>query len=193
MSFDQPTQPYLPPVNGIGSTAANVPATYVPAYPPEAFQVPTVPPRRSAGFWVAVTAATALGMIAVLLAGFFVGRGTRLSNNDVQGKVTQQQLGDQIAQQQSLSAQKAADQKVMDTVVSQAQRKGEAAGLSQGRVQGQQQGFRQGQQQGYQQGQTAGQSQGFQQGQQQGFNQGQSSGYSQGFNSGLCVSANLIC
>src|SRR5450755_3624206 len=104
--FDPPTQPYaaLPPANGGGA-----PLAQVGAYPvaPYMAAVPVTPPRRSAGFWVAVTAAIAAGVVLALLAGFFIGRDTRLSNTSVQSKVTQQAQADQIAQQQILSAQKA--------------------------------------------------------------------------------------
>lgn len=197
MSYhDPPTQPFpsLPPGNG-GSA---VPAP-THSFPPVAYQsapygpVPAGPPRRGAGFWVAVTAAVAAGVVLALVAGFFIGRGGRLSNTDVQSRITQQAQADQISQQQVLSAQKAADQTVEDKSVAQAQKNGERAGLRQGRTEGQQQGFQQGQQQGYAQGQTAGQAQGFQQGQTQGYSQGQSTGYGQGFNSGLCATQNLIC
>jgi hypothetical protein len=165
----------------------------VPYSPAQFAPVPAVPPRRGAGFWVGVTAAIAAGVVLSLLAGFFIGRGSRLPNSEVQSKITQQAQADQISQQQTLAAQKAADQAAEDKAVTQSRRAGEVAGLREGRIQGQQQGFQQGQQAGYQAGQAAGQAQGFQQGQSQGFNQGQSAGYSQGFNSGLCVSANLVC
>jgi hypothetical protein len=191
--FDQPTQQLPPPNGGIPPTAVH-PGGYPAApYPALYGPIPAVPPRRSAGFWVGVTAAIAAGVVLALLGGFFIGRGTRLSNGDVQGKITQQAQADQIAQQQALSAQKAADQTAADQAVGQAQKNGETAGLRQGRTQGQQQGFQQGQQAGYQQGQAAGQSQGYQQGQQTGFSQGQSSGYSQGYSSGVCSAQNLIC
>jgi flagellar biosynthesis/type III secretory pathway protein FliH len=135
----------------------------------------------------------ATGVVLALLAGFFIGRGSRLSNSDVQSKVTQQAQAGQIAEQQTLSAQKAADQTAMDTAVVQAQKNGETAGLREGRTEGYQQGQTAGQAQGFQQGQSSGQAQGFQQGQQQGYNQGQSSGYNQGFNSGVCATSDLIC
>jgi hypothetical protein len=196
--FDQPTQqfPSLAPPNGGGAPPLGPQRPPYPALPYAAAQygpVPAVPPRRGAGFWVCVTAAIAAGVVLALLAGFFIGRGSRLSNADVQSKITQQAQADQITEQQALSAQKGADQTAEDKAVVQAQKNGEAAGLRQGQTEGQQQGFQQGQQAGYQQGQTAGQAQGFQQGQQQGFNQGQSSGYGQGFNSGLCASQSLVC
>jgi flagellar biosynthesis/type III secretory pathway protein FliH len=162
-------------------------------YQPSSFgSIPVVPPRRGAGFWVGITAAIATGVILALLAGFFIGRGTRLSNGDVQAKVTAQGQADQIAQQQALSAQKAADQKVLNRAVVVARHNGERAGLREGRIEGQQQGYQQGQSQGYQQGQAAGQAQGFQQGQSQGFQQGQSQGYSQGLTSGCAVSG-FVC
>lgn len=196
--YDQPTQQYppsLPAPNGGGGSSVSVPPGYYPAaYPPAVYgPVPAIPPQRGAGFWVGVTAAVAAGVVVALLCGFFIGSGTRLSNNDVQSKVTQQSQADQIAQQQTLNAQKAADQSALDKAATQAQKNGEAAGLSQGRTEGYQQGQAAGQAQGFQQGQSSGQAQGFQQGQQQGFSQGQSSGYGQGFNSGVCASQNLVC
>jgi hypothetical protein len=191
--YDQSTQPQLPPSNGGAVPLAAHPA-YAPAYPAEAFHaVPVTPPRRSAGFWVAVTVGAAVAVIAVLLSGFFIGRSTRLSNAEVQSRIVQQQQADEISQQQALNEQKAADQAVMNKAVVAAQKSGQQQGLSQGKIEGQQQGFAQGQKQGYQQGQAAGQAQGYQQGQSTGYNQGQSAGYSQGFNSGLCASANLVC
>jgi hypothetical protein len=197
MSFhDQPTQQFPPrsPPNGGGMPpVAHATVPMVPYSPAQYGPIPAVPPKRGAGFWVGVTAAIAAGVVLSLLAGFFIGRGSRLSNSDVQSKITQQAQADQIAQQQALAAQKAADQTAEDKAVTAARRAGESAGLREGRIQGQQQGFQQGQQAGYQAGQSAGQAQGFQQGQTQGFNQGQSAGYSQGFNSGLCASANLVC
>ena len=195
--YDQPTQqfPPLPPPNGTGVPPAAPQATVpmVPYSPAQYGAVPATPPKRGAGFWVGITAAIAAGVVLSLLGGFFIGRGSRMSNNDVQSKITQQAQADQIAQQQTLAAQKAADQTAEDRAVSSARKAGESAGLREGRIQGQQQGFQQGQQSGYQQGQAAGQAAGFQQGQTQGFNQGQSSGYSQGFNTGLCASQNLVC
>lgn len=196
--YDPPTQqfpPGLPPANGSGGMPAVDPHSFAPiAYQPAAYgPVPGIPNRRGAGFWVAVTAAVAAGVVLALVAGFFIGRGGRLSNTDVQGRITQQAQADQISQQQALSAQKAADQAAEDKAVTQAQKNGETAGLRQGRTEGQQQGFQQGQTQGFTQGQTAGQAQGFQQGQTQGFTQGQSEGQAQGFNSGLCATAGLIC
>ncbi len=192
-----PTQQYppLPPGNGGGHYAVSPQATYpAAAYQPSPYgYVPPVPPRRGPGFWVGITAAIATGVILALLSGFFIGRGTRLSNEEAQSKITQQAQADQIAAQQALSSQKAVDQTAQARAVGAARRSGESAGLREGRIQGQQQGYQQGQQAGYSQGQAAGQANGFQQGQQQGFNQGQSSGYNQGFNSGLCAVTNLVC
>jgi hypothetical protein len=194
MSYRDPPTQQLPPPNG-GTPPSSVQSAPYPALPfaPQYAAIPVVPPRRGAGFWVGITAAIAAGVVLALVAGFFIGRGSRLSNTDVQSKITQQAQADQIGEQQALSAQKAADQTALDKAVSGAQKNGEASGLRQGQIQGQQQGFAQGQQAGYQQGQATGQSQGYQQGQQAGFSQGQSSGYNQGFNSGLCLSQSLVC
>lgn len=196
-----PTQQYppLPPGNGGGPYLVTAPHGYAAApYQQSPYgYVPPVPPRRSPGFWVGITAAIATGVILALLAGFFIGRGTRLSNGEAQSKITQQAQADQISEQQALSNQKALDQTAQARAVSAARRSGESAGLREGRIQGQQQGYQQGQAAGYSQGQAAGQAagqaQGYQQGQQQGFNQGQSSGFSQGYNSGLCAGVGLVC
>ncbi len=195
--FDPPTQQYppMPPGNGGGPAVAVAHPGYpVMPYQPSPYgPVPATPPRRGAGFWVGVTAAIATGVILALLAGFFIGRGTRLSNSEAQSKITQQSQADQIAEQQALGQQKATDQAAENKAVSQAQKSGIQQGLQQGQIQGQQQGYQQGQAAGYSQGQSAGQTQGYQQGQQDGFNQGQSSGFSQGYNSGLCASSGLVC
>jgi hypothetical protein len=195
--FDQPTQPFpsLPPGNGNG-TAVPVPHAGYPLLPyqPSPYgPIPAAQRQRGAGYWVGITAAIATGVILALFAGFFIGRGTRLSNSAAQSKITEQAQSDQIAEQQALSAQKAADQNAQNKAVAQAQKNGEAQGLRQGEIQGQQQGFQQGQQQGYQQGQATGQAQGFQQGQTQGYQQGQSDGFSQGYSSGVCSSSGLVC
>lgn len=194
MSFsDQPTQQYpsLPPPNGgrgypPAPSVAYAPVPYhgVPYGP-----VPVVPPSRGAGFWVGITAAIATGVILALLGGFFIGRGTRLSSTDVQAKVTAQAQADQIAQQQALSAQKAADQTALNRAVANARRNGEAAGFRQGRIQGQAQGYQTGQAQGFQQGQQTGQAQGFGQGQRS----GQRQGYQQGLTTGCLAAGGIFC
>src|SRR5690348_18314392 len=101
-------QPQLP-----GGGPGQVPAYAQPAMPtaygaPPPGAVPPMPPQgRSAGFWVGITAAITAGVIAALLVGFFIGRGTRLSNDSVQGKLTQQQQADLIVQQKALNDQRA--------------------------------------------------------------------------------------
>src|SRR5437763_6868009 len=129
MSYhDQPTQqfPPLPPPNGGGTPpVAQASVPMVPYSPAQYGPVPAVPPRRGAGFWVGITAAITAGVVLSLLAGFFIGRGSRLSTSNVQGQITQQAQADQIAQQQSLAAQKAADQTAEDKAVTQARRAGE--------------------------------------------------------------------
>src|ERR1017187_925876 len=69
---------------------------------------PIPPPGRSTGFWIGVSAAITIGIVGALLIGFFIGRGSRLSNESVQSKIVQQSQADQIAEQQALDSQKAA-------------------------------------------------------------------------------------
>ena len=88
---------------------ASQPAYYGPPGPPGPPAVPPIPPAgRSTGFWVGISAAIAIGVVAALLIGFFIGRGTRLSNESVQSKVVQQSQSDQIAEQQALDQQRSA-------------------------------------------------------------------------------------
>src|SRR5438874_713073 len=80
------------------------PAYYGPPGAPAT--VPPIPPRsRSAGFWVLVSAAITFGIVVAILVGFFIGRGTRLSNDSVQGRLIQQSQADQISEQQALDRQ----------------------------------------------------------------------------------------
>ena len=169
-------------------TAGAPPATSQPMHPgyyaPPGLPapVPAVPPRpRSTAFWVGITAAVALGIVAALLVGFFIGRGTRLSNEDVQSKVTAQSQADQIAEQKALDAQTSAFQKSEAATVSNAHKSAYA--------EGQQAGFTAGQQAGY----STGQTQGFSQGQASGVAQGESQGFSTGLNQGACFANSIFC
>ena len=171
-----------PPGEGPGVAqyqAAGAPGVYM-GPPPS--MVPPMPPRgRSAGFWVGITAAITAGIVAALLVGFFIGRGTRLSNDTVQSKLTQQQQADLIVQQKALNDLHETDLNRQRKLVAAARASGERNGRSAGRAQGRQEGFESGQQSGYSQGQTAG------------YSQGQTDGYSQGINTGSCMADYLYC
>jgi flagellar biosynthesis/type III secretory pathway protein FliH len=130
---------------------------------------------------VGVTTAVTLGVVGALLIGFFIGRGSRLSNDSVQSKITEQAQADQISEQQALDKQQTALRSSEARAVAAARR----SAYSQGR----QAGFTAGQQQGY----TAGQSQGFVQGQVAGSAQGQAEGLSQGLNQGACFANTVFC
>src|SRR4051812_40041247 len=99
------TQQY-PPIAPNHSAVMPVQNGVPPAYQPSPYgPVPVVPPQRGSGFWVGITAAIATGVILALLAGFFIGRGTRLSNSQAQDKINQQSLSDRITQQRALDGQ----------------------------------------------------------------------------------------
>jgi hypothetical protein len=156
------------------------PAYYGPPTHPGA--VPPIPPRaRSAGFWVGVSAAITLGVVGALLIGFFIGRGTRLSNDSVQGKIVQQSQADQIAEQQALDAQKATLAKNEKRALDAARKSAYSAGRTAGFTAGQQAGF------------SSGQSEGFAQGQATGAAQGETAGFSQGLNQGACLANSIFC
>jgi len=156
------------------------PAYYGPPMHPA--NVPPIPPAgRSTGFWIGVSAAITIGIVGALLIGFFIGRGSRLSNESVQSKIVQQSQADQIAEQQALDSQKAAFTANEARAVSAAKKAAY--------TEGQQAGFTAGQQQGY----TSGQSQGFIQGQAAGTAQGETSGFSQGLNQGACFANSVFC
>ena len=155
-----------------------------PAYygPPPPAAVPPLPPgSRSTGFWIGVTGAIALGIVGTLLIGFFIGRGTRLSNESVQGKITQQSQSDQIAEQQALDNQKAVYAAAEARAVSAARKSAYSEGHQAGFTAGQQQGFSTGQSQGYVQGQAAGTA------------LGETQGFSQGLNQGACFANSVFC
>jgi hypothetical protein len=156
------------------------PAYYAPPMQPAA--VPPIPPRgRSTGFWVGISAAITLGIVGALLIGFFIGRGTRLSNDSVQGKIVEQSQADQIAEQQALDAQKTTLARDEAQAVSAARKNAYSAGQTAGFTAGQQQGF------------SNGQSEGFAQGQATGAAQGETQGFSQGLNQGACLANSIFC
>jgi len=180
------TQEY-PQIQSPGAGMPPAPAGYPapPAYygpPVPAAGVPPIPPpARSTGFWVGVSAAIAVGIVGALLIGFFIGRGTRLSNDSVQGKIIQQSQSDQIAEQQALDAQKATFARNEARAISAAKRSAYSAGQTAGYTAGQQQGF------------SSGQSQGFAQGEATGSAQGETAGFSQGLNQGACFANSIFC
>jgi flagellar biosynthesis/type III secretory pathway protein FliH len=144
--------------------------------------VPPIPPApKSTGFWVGISTAITLGIVGALLIGFFIGRSTRLSNENVQGKIVQQSQADQIAEQQALVSQKTAFTAAMARAVSAAKRSAYSEGQQNGFTAGQQAGFTSGQQTGYNQGQEAGSA------------QGETRGFSQGLNQGACLANSVFC
>lgn len=175
--------PQLPPAGGGVAPAA-------PAYPahPGYYQqpmqpaaVPPIPPSgRSTGFWIGVSTALTLGIVGALLIGFFIGRGTRLSNELVQSKIVQQSQADQIAEQQALDSQKATFQAAEARAVSAARKNAYS--------EGQEKGFTAGQQAGY----NSGQSQGFSEGQATGTAEGEVQGFSQGLDE-ACITNSVFC
>jgi hypothetical protein len=162
---------------------ASQPAYYGPPAPlgPPASVPPIPPPGRSTGFWVGISCAIAVGVVAALLIGFFIGRGTRLSNESVQGKIVQQSQSDQIAEQQALDQQRSALAAKQARAVAEARHNAYAAGRTAGFSAGQQAGF------------NTGQSEGFAQGQATGLAQGETTGFSQGLNQGACFANSIFC
>jgi hypothetical protein len=158
------------------------PAYYGPPMQPAT--VPPIPPSgRSTGFWIGVSTALTLGIVGALLIGFFIGRGTRLSNESVQGKIVQQSQSDQIAEQQSLDSQKTAFAAAEARAVSTARKNAYSEGQEKGFSAGQQAGF------------NSGQSQGFSQGQATGTAQGEVQGFTQGLSDAneACITDSVFC
>ncbi len=155
------------------------PAYYGPPMPPAT--VPPIPPSgRSTGFWIGATSILTLGIVGALLIGFFIGRGTRLSNETVQAKIVQQSQADQIAEQQALDNQK--------TTFAAAEARAVSAARHNAYVEGDEKGFTAGQQAGY----NSGESQGFSEGEATGTAQGEVSGFSQGLNE-ACITNSVFC
>ncbi len=169
-----------PGAPGLAPGYATHPAYYGPPMHP-ANVPPIPPPGRSTGFWIGVSAAITIGIVGALLIGFFIGRGTRLSNESVQSKVVQQSQADQIAEQEALDVQK--------TTFAASQARAVASARKTAYSEGQQAGFTAGQQQGF----TSGQSQGFVQGQATGTAQGETTGFGQGLNQGACFANSVFC
>jgi hypothetical protein len=180
------TQQY-PQLPGPGGGPPPAPLEYAPypvSYGPPgpAATVPPVPPGpRSTAFWVGVSTAITLAVVGALLIGFFIGRGSRLSNDAVQGKIVQQSQSDQIAEQQALDHQSAVLQAREAHAVAAARHSAYSAGRQAGYTAGQQAGFVNGQTQGYQQGVTTGTA------------QGETTGFSLGLNQGACFANTVFC
>lgn len=156
------------------------PAYYGPPMHPST--VPPLPPEsRSTGFWIGISGAVALGIVAMLLVGFFIGRGTRLSNESVQSKITQQSQADQIAEQQALDRQ--------SSVLKQAESRAVASARHTAREEGRSEGFRNGQEVGFEHGHE----QGYNEGNLTGRTAGETQGFSQGLNQGACFANTIYC
>jgi hypothetical protein len=184
-------QAYAPPTTEhptvvLGPMTAAAPGFAGPPAMPPSYAVPTMPPvppakGRGAGFWVGVCAAVAAAAVLLLLGGFFIGRSTRLSGDEVQTKINQQAQADKIASQKALSDQA---EKLRSERIAQVRRAADRArgrGLRQGRSEGREQGF------------DDGQAQGFQAGQSSGYAQGQNDGFQSGLDEGACLGTLAAC
>ena len=159
----QPTGGYL--VQPLPSQPGLGPGGMPPA-PPNGAVPPTPPAPRSSGFWVAVSAAATIGVLAALVIGFFVGQSGRMSDDQVQAKLDGQAKAAQAAQAAALVDQKQDLSRGFATrlqrVINRVSAKAEARGRSEGR------------------------NEGYAQGQNDGFSQGQNAGYNKGFDEGTC-------
>ena len=132
----------------------------VPPAPPNGGVPPIPPAERSTGFWVAVSAAATVGVLAALVIGFFVGQSGRMSDSQIQAKLDGQAEAAQAAQAAALVDQKqdlargfaTRLQRVIDRVSAKAEARGRSQGRNEGYVQGQTDGFSQGQNAGYNKG-----------------------------------------
>ena len=168
----------LPPGTGGPPPVGYAYAPVAPQSAPPGMVVPPVPPPgRSPGWWVGITAAATVGVLLALLAGFFIGRGTRLSNDDVQARIDAQAQTGQIAQERALNDQRRDLLRRQRSLVGRVSAKAEARGRREGRERG----F------------TEGQSEGFAQGQSTGFAQGQTEGYNEGLDTGSCLADYFYC
>lgn len=131
-------------------------------------------------FWVP---STILGMLAVgglAVGGYFVGEGSRPSDDQIASKVTaavsHQRAVDATAKSQALTAQRAELRRLFvrrgKRLASRAYKKGYQKGNSAGYSAGQSAGYSSGQDAGYQSGSLDGQAQGYAEGQLDGFIQG---------------------
>jgi hypothetical protein len=167
-AYQAPPPPMIPP------TMHGPPMTAVPPMPP-------TQQGHGAGWWVGViAAATAVGVLLVL-GGFFLGRGTRLSDDSVQTKINQQRQADQISQQKALDAQATTMRHERSVAVRTASDRARARGIRQGRSEGHQQGV------------SEGEAQGFNNGQSSGYAQGQNDGFNNGLDTGSCLANSNFC
>ena len=129
---------------GPGGPSPAIPPGYQ-LVPATSAAIPPLPPRsRGTGFWVGVTAAITVGVVAALLLGFFIGRGTRLSNAVVQSKITQQSQTDQLAQLTALDQQKTTFQRDEAQAITSARHNAYNQGYHAGYSSGQQSGYQSG-------------------------------------------------
>jgi hypothetical protein len=168
------------------AAAAAIPAPPAPPMPPLAYAaapVPPVPPPKGkgAGFWVGLTAAVAAAGVLLMLGGFFIGRSTRLSDDQVQTKINQQAQADKIATQKALTDQANTLRAERITLVRRAADRARGRALREGRSEGHAQGF------------DDGQARGFQAGQSSGYAQGQNDGYQSGISDGSCLANYFAC
>ena len=155
---------------------------YPPGQPMQGAPVPPVAPTgRSAGYLVGITAAATAIVILAHVAGFFIGRGTRLSNDEVQARITAQAQADEIARERALNEQRREASRRQGALIARVAAKAEARGRREGRAEGQQRGFTEGQQAGFSAGEAAG------------FSQGQTEGFSSGLDQGSCLASYLYC
>jgi hypothetical protein len=168
------------------AAAPAIPAPPAPPMPPlgyAAAPVPPVPPPKGngAGFWVGLTAAVAAAGVLLMLGSFFIGRSTRLSDDQVQTKINQQAQADKIATQKALTDQAETLRAERITLVRRAADRARGRALRQGRSEGREQGF------------DDGQARGFQAGQSSGYAQGQNDGYESGISDGSCLANYFAC
>ncbi len=175
--LEQPTLPHGVPY---GPPVLPVAMQPVPVMPP-------APPRapRGAGFWVGAAAIGAVVAALLLVGGFLFGQGTRMSNGQVQSKLSAQRQTDAAQEQTDLRAQQAE----LHSEAVAALRRASSAALAQGRAQGQKAGYISGQNAGY----AAGQSSGYAAGQSSGYAQGQIDGYTNGIQTGTCLANFFYC
>lgn len=147
--------PQLPPGGG-----GHGPVPYVGPHVPVGYQqsaVPTVAPRRRGfGFWALITGGLIAGLLAAMACGFFIGQGTRQSDQQVNARLAAASLSKQRAllHQRRVMAHGFSSrlQKIIDRVANAAQSKGYQQGRDAGYSSGQSAGFSAGQSAGFTQG-----------------------------------------
>ncbi|MDX8152098.1 hypothetical protein SK069_10875 [Patulibacter brassicae] len=132
---------------------------------------------------------TAALVVLTLLGGFFIGRGSRMSNGDVQQRLNQQVQADQVTLDQELNKQRtemiAQRDRIVRRAETRARRDGRADGLRQGRSEGRAEGRAEGE--------AAGRAAGRAEGEVAGRAAGLQEGWSSGFDTGLCLSDTFYC